>query len=208
METTYISIDVATRSLAIGVYSMRSFVGVSENTALEPRDLNDYLDSLVQPRLMEVHDLNDGAKVKDMSYLENAVSLKAVLTQIEEKIACFTQSETVVLVEYQMNANHRANAIFNMIIYHYAGRYPLEIIKPSWKNTLALHPSLTLSAFLGRCSSNYQANKAHTRTNMKYFLTMIGRLDLLDGIAKSNQDDIADTLMQALVFHKRRCQEQ
>lgn len=198
--STYISIDVATRSLAIGVYRMRSFVNLSDRAPSDPIALNEYLDSLVVPLSMGVYDINDGAKVKETSGVSKAAALKAVLTNLD---AAIVDSNVTVLVEYQMNANHTANAIFNMILYHYAGRYPVEVIKPSWKNTLALHPQLTLSAFLATCSSNYKANKSHSRANMLFFLTMIDRMELLADIKKANYDDIADTLMQALAYHKK-----
>lgn len=205
--TTYISIDVATRSLAIGVYQMRSFSNLSHHAPTDPVELNTYLDSLLVPRVMNVYDINGGAKVKETTGAAKAAALKSVLLTLDEELSSFLQNsprrDVIVLIEYQMNANHGANAIFNMIVYHYADRYPVEVIKPSWKNTIALHPALTLSTFLGSCSSNYQANKSHTRANMLYFLSMIDCMDLLSQIKKCNYDDIADTLMQAIAYHKK-----
>lgn len=202
--TTYISIDVATRSLAIGVYRMKSFLDLSKNVPADPFEMNAYLDSLVVPLHMHVYDINDGAKVKETSIASKAIALKSTLTKLDQLIEKDIVGENVmVLIEYQMNANHGANAIYNMLIFHYAGRYPIEIMKPSWKNTIALHPQLTLSAFLATASSNYKANKAHTRANMTFFLTMTDRLDMIKDIKKANHDDIADTFMQALAFHRK-----
>lgn len=205
MTTTYISIDVATRSLALGAYEMKSFNHFERYD--DPIQFNDYMNSLIIPIKMNVVDINSGCKTKDTSISEKAIALKQALTSFDNSIHEYiSKAQSVcVLVEYQMNANHGANAIFNMIVYHYSGKYPIEVMKPSWKNTIALHPKLTLSEFLGQCSSNYSANKMHTRCNMLYLLTMIDQMDMIKDIAKKNQDDIADTLMQALAFHKKSC---
>ncbi len=202
-STTYISIDVATRSLAIGVYRMKPFQDFDSLKSPNPQEMNENLNSIVVPISMKVYDINDGQKTKDTTVAAKAIGLKNVLTELDDSIQSFLEdTKVVVLIEYQMNANHGANAIFNMLTYHYAGRYPIEVMKPSWKNTIALHPDLALSTFLATAGSNYRANKNHTRYNMLYLLTMIDRLDLVKGIKAANQDDIADTLMQALAYHK------
>ena len=204
MTTTYISIDVATRSLAIGVYRMRSFKNVLSNLPTNPIELNQYYNSIIQPLSMKVFDITNGANARDMSITDKATELKRVLTEFDSSLN-LNNNNITVLVEYQMNANHLSNAIFNMILYHYAGTYPIEIVKPSMKNTIALHPQLTLGDFLGRATTNYKANKEHTRWNMIYLLTVIDKMDLIADIKKTNQDDIADTLCQALAWHKRSC---
>ncbi len=197
---TYISIDVATKSLAIGIYRMMSFKNIQHDK--DPIKLNSYLDSLIQPLMMNVYDLNKGSKLKDTSIHAKAISLKDTLASVDKTVdACCSDDEIVVLIEYQMNSNHTANAIFNMVMYHYAGRYPIHTMRPSWKNTISFHPELTLSMFLARSSTNYKANKDHTKTNMLYLLTLIDKLDCVSHIKKTNLDDIADTLMQAIAFH-------
>ena len=204
---TYISIDVAVRSLAVGVYRLNSFRSMDDYKDADVCIMDDNLNSIVNPLLMNVIDINDGEKTKDTSIVNKSIALKQVLIAIDTNIKDLISGDDVrVLIEYQLNANHGANAIFNMIVYHYAGRYPIEVMKPSWKNTIALHPRLALSEFLGRCASNYSANKQHTKFNMLYLLTMIDKMHMIKGIANKNQDDIADTLMQALAFHKKACE--
>ncbi len=191
MSCTYISIDVATKSLAIGVYQ------VSDNSL----DIS----ARITPIVMNVYDINNGAKVKETSITTKAVYLKRTLQDLDESVKDIIQTDNVtVLIEYQMNANHLSNAILNMIVYHYADRFPVEIIKPSWKNTIALAPHLVLSEFLARASSNYKANKEHTRQNMLYLLEQTGRMDMIKNIKKCNQDDIADTLCQMIAFIQRK----
>lgn len=206
--TNYINIDVATKSLAIGLYRMRSFRDVLNESVLPKQlpELSSYLDSVVQMLSMNVFDINHGEKVKDTTVSAKATSLKATLVSFDESIQdqLSNDTKTIVLIEYQMNANHLSNAIFNMIVYHYCDKYPIEVMKPSWKNTIALHPRLTLSEFLGRASSNYKANKEHTKWNMVYLLTVLDKMDMIQHIKNANRDDIADTLCQALAYHKMR----
>lgn len=196
MATTYISIDVATKSLAVGIYN----VAPIDKTRVKD---GAYLCSRVNPLIMKVYDINDGLKVRDTSIAEKASALKYVLQSVDDEMARRTHESVLVLIEYQMNANHLSNAILNMIVYHFSNVYPIEIIRPSWKNTIALREDLSLSEFLARYSSNYRANKVHTRENMLHFLSTIGRLDLVKDIKKGNHDDIADTLCQMLAHATR-----
>lgn len=199
---TYISIDVAVRSLAIGVYKLKPFKSFDSLQTEDMIATNKKFNSIVDPVLMRVIDINDGTNTKDTTIISKAISLKTILTQIDSDIENQITNDTMVIIEFQMNANVGANAIFNMITFHYADKYPIEIIKPSWKNTITLHPILSHSQFLGKCSSNYQANKQHTKYNMIYLLTVIDRLDMIQHIKKKNLDDIADTLLQCLAYHK------
>lgn len=205
MTTTYISIDVATRSLAIGVYRMKSFRSMDKYKHSDPCVLEDNLNSIVHPIMMKVFDINEGEKTKDTTIDRKAEALKRVLNNVDEKIkGKVSENEIIVIIEYQLNANVGSNAIFNMIVYHYSGRYPIEVIPPTWKNTICLHPSLSHSEFLGRSSSNYKANKDHCKYNMLYLLTMTHRMDAIEGIKNKNLDDIADSLCQALARHQKK----
>lgn len=205
---TYISVDVAVRSLAVGVYRLKSFQNMDSHKATDPCVMNENLDSIIEPILMRVVDINQNKKTKETTIMEKAKALKSTLINVDEAIATdiatdIADNNVTVLIEYQLNANHGANAIFNMIVYHYAGRFPIESVKPAWKNTITVHPQLSHSSFLGRASSNYQANKFHTKMSMLFILTMIDRLEAVSEIAQKNLDDIADTLMQCLAYHKR-----
>lgn len=207
-STTYISIDVAVRSLAIGVYRLKPFVAIDTYKDSNPETMDTKLNSIIVPIRMQVVDINHGEKTKETSVVEKAVALKTILQQLDDEIHEEIMNDHVcVLVEYQLPSNHGANAIFNMLVMHYATNYPIHVMKPAWKNTISLHPLLSHSAFLGHCSSNYAANKQHTKHNMLYFLTMIDRMDMIHGIAKRNLDDIADTLMQCLAHHKKISKE-
>lgn len=201
-SSTYISIDVAVRSLAIGVYRLKKINSIDSYKDSDPIAMNDNLNSIIQPIHMKVYDINEGSKVKDTSIIDKGIALKNTLKGMEEVIKPSIEGDNIaVLIEYQMNANHGANAIFNMICFHFCDRYPIHIMKPAMKNKISFHPLLTISTFLGSCSSNYQANKQHTRFNMMYFLTSIDRLDMVEEIKNKNLDDIADTFMQCIAHH-------
>lgn len=190
--TTYLSIDVATKSLAIGIYRINP-VGDLEQLA------EGAIDSLIQPLALGVFDLCPGGSARSISTADKAAALKKILSAFDENIP---SGEFRVLIEYQMNANHLSNAIFNMITYHYAGRAPIHTVYPSAKNAIHLHPQLKLSSFLADASSNYSANKAHCKFNFLYFMALFGHSSHLIGIRQKNLDDIADTFMQCLAFHK------
>lgn len=205
--TTYISIDVATKSLAIGIYKFRSFKGMDiyiDQLRESDDKLDMYCNDTFEFITMGVYDIIDGEKSTDTSIITKAEGLKRTLMQFdEENMETINQSDNViVLIEYQMNANHMSNAIFNMILYHYTNRFPVHIVKPSLKNTIALHPKLVLSEFLATATTNYKANKQHTTYNMLYILSLFDRLEVIKEIKKKNLDDIADTLCQAIAWHK------
>lgn len=184
--STYLSIDVATKSLAIGLYHIDS-------------TLTD-MDMIIDPIAMNVYDLDPNKSAKNMTVDDKARSLKKVLTEFDQLIP---DNKFVVLIEYQMNANHMSNIIFNMIVYHYADRATVHTVFPSLKNSIYLHHSLKLSDFLANASSNYVANKNHCKYNFLYFMILFGHGDRIKHIKQKNLDDISDTFMQCLAFHKK-----
>ena len=184
MIKTYVSIDVATKSLALGIYQ---FNRSTEN-----------VDEKIVPIAMKVVDLNSEKKSKEIPIHEKAIALKNELTLFDDKIP---NMEFTVLIEYQMSANYMTNAIFNMIAYHYAGRAIVHTVFPTLKNTIAFHPKLSHSYILGLYGSNYTANKNHCKYNFMYFMIMFNYEHLCSSIKSKNIDDIADTFMQCIAFH-------
>jgi len=187
--TTYLSIDVATRSLAIGIYKINSNDTSSEET----------INNIIEPILMNVYDLGNGKTAKETSIEDKAKALKIVLDEVDTHLT----GPFETLIEYQMNANHMSNAIYNMLVYHYASKSIIHTIKPTLKNTIYLHKKLKLSDFLASASSNYTANKNHCKYNFIYFMGLFEHHEKIQHIKQKNIDDIADTFMQCLAFHKR-----
>jgi hypothetical protein len=183
--STYLSVDVATKSLAIGLFRI-------ETTHSD-------IDMIIHPIAMNVYDLDPSKSAKEMTVDDKARSLKKVLTEFDQllPVGAFT-----VLIEYQMNANHMSNIIFNMIVYHYADRATVHTVFPSLKNSIYLHSSLKLSDFLASASSNYSANKNHCKYNFLYFIILFSHGPRIKHIKQKNIDDISDTFMQCLAFHR------
>lgn len=181
--STIISIDVATKSLAIGVYT----VNLKEQN----------VDSRIIPVSMCVYDLTKNIKT-EVTIRDKAAELKNVLTSLDHLLP----DDTTVLIEYQMNANQKSNAIYNMIIYHYC-KYEIVIMKPALKNQITLRDDLPLARFLGLASNNYQANKNHSKFNFLYFIHLFEHKDKIAHIKNKNLDDIADTFMQMCAYLKK-----
>lgn len=204
--TIYLSIDVATKSLAIGIYQINSIDLTTEES----------LDNNIVPIMMNVYDLGNGKNAKDTSIDDKARALKLVLDSVDTYLILdsadplYDTNSTdiqfipfITLIEYQMNANHMSNAIYNMLMYHYAPKSIVHTIKPTLKNTIYCHNKLKLSDFLASASSNYTANKNHCKYNFIYFMALFGHSAKISHIKQKNIDDIADTFMQCVAFHKR-----
>lgn len=115
-----------------------------------------------------------------MTIDEKACALKLVLIDFDKHLP----HNFIVLIEYQMNANHMSNAIFNMIVYHYAGRAAIHTVFPSLKNSIYMNNKLKLSDFLASASSNYSANKNHCKYNFLYFMFLFRHEHLIKDINK------------------------
>ena len=197
--TTYLSIDVATKSLAIGLYCITDLNIDQETKSKSELDCVNDLNERIAPLILNVFDLNKSKKSKDMTIDEKACALKLVLIDFDKHLP----HNFIVLIEYQMNANHMSNAIFNMIVYHYAGRAAIHTVFPSLKNSISMNNKLKLSDFLASASSNYSANKNHCKYNFLYFMFLFRHEHLIKDIKQKNIDDIADTFMQCVAFHLR-----
>lgn len=180
---TIISIDVATKSLAIGIYE------VDTN--------NENIDKKIIPIHLNVYDLTKNYNDK-MSIGQKAFELKKILNNLD----AFLSQNTKVLIEYQMNANQKSNAIYNMLVYHYCN-YEIITMKPALKNQIFLRDDLTLSRFLAYANNNYQANKNHSKFNFLYFIHLFKHENLIKHIKNKNLDDIADTFMQMCAYIKK-----
>ena len=131
--------------------------------------------------------------------------------------------EIKLLLEYQMSTNFKSNFIFAQIMGHYSKKsyefknstgtikknstgaikknspeFDVIVIGPSLKNKLELDKSKTHSYFIEKYAKKYDANKAHAKSNLLYWLKQCGKEDMIKGIKKKNIDDIADSVTQTL----------
>lgn len=188
---------------------------------------NDIVDSIFQVKYMNIFDLAAEGKVKETKFVEIVKRLKYILFCLEKQLP----KPDVVLIEYQMNINDKARGICRYIeeyflplggtdacITYAMNAYPLEaadipeerisdtqiyIITASLKNAYQTDPSEkgSYQTFILKHNSNYDANKAHTVHNFKYFLETRGLSHTIKNIP-NKLDDIADAFMQAYSWCK------
>jgi hypothetical protein len=96
---------------------------------------------------------------------------------------------TTIYIERQMSPNFSANIVFTLIIGYYTIQNKhINIVEPSYKNTVAFHPELIMSKFM-----SYDMNiKDHTYGNFKYITN--------DKRPKSYAGHCADALLQVFGY--------
>jgi len=83
-------------------------------------------------------------------------------------------------------------------MYHYANVCSVELISPSIKNRYHFTKELHIQDYYGRTksSSNYYANKAHARDNLKYWMNYSGCKYIKTRNFNKRIFDIADSFIQ------------
>lgn len=221
-----LSIDSATKSLAISIvkYNTNLSNDISDlyNSYIESKktlddfdtiqnyskllaDIDLLLHSRFDVKYLDVIDLIPNNKVTDVSIVDRTKKLYDYLNNTLDNILQsldINNNEWLFLIEYQMGQNQKSNIISSQLIYHLSKyNHPLEIIGPSLKNKIVIGGSDGhYSNFIESHTTNYAANKSHSRYN---FLTLIKRNNLEDSIKhikKKNIDDIADAVLQGLSY--------
>ena len=200
----YLSIDCANKSLAIGLYSIKSdFVNelnyVVDNN-IDVFDKHDSMSSLIEIKFLKVFDLTPNKKITDTDILEKSIALKNVLSDIIELTNSLIGNEYELLVEYQMNVNDKSRCVYNQIIYEFIDKCPIHRMIPSKKNSIHLKPELSYGNVMNNSNSNYRCNKNHSKYNFLHFINSFNYTHLIKPLKKSNYDDIADTFMQLIAF--------
>lgn len=171
------------------------------------------VDTLLENKIiihhLEVIDLIPGKKVKEASIQEISKSLHNYLNNvIDPIIAKYNKTDEIkndwlFLLEKQMSPNNQSNSISSMIIYHLS-KYDAEIqlVGPTLKNKIIVGGSKSYSDALESHSTNYAANKSHSKGCFLELLKHLKKEDLLDvcQIKKKNVDDISDSTMQSLAY--------
>lgn len=207
----YLSIDCANKSLAVGLYVINNIQNwdtelldvlkkVNNNGQLEL--INNFLDTVIDIKFLEVVDLIPNKKVKDTNIIERTILLKHYINNIKHRVSEITDDKVSVLIEYQMNSNDKSRAVFNQLIYAFSDieLYSIHIVNPTLKNKVYLCDSLKHCRILQRYSKTYTANKVHCKENFLFFIDTFNKKDMVKDISKKNIDDIADTFMQLLGF--------
>jgi hypothetical protein len=214
-----ISIDVATKSLAVAVLRYNN-VGqeiddlINKSTecsgTLSHRISSmldsveksiDLVDNSIKLLHLEVVNLIGDKRLKDTDAVYRAKRLREYLESLDKVIKPVLSGNTRVLVEYQMGPNDKSRSVSSQLVYHFSG-YGCEIhlVGPSIKNTVCIggKDCNRFRWFIERYKTNYSANKAHSRKNLLEFLDGREEKDMLDGISKKNYDDAGDAVLMAL----------
>lgn len=165
-------------------------------------ELNKLLNSIIDIKYLDVINLLDDKKTKDVNIITRSLCLKKKLLELDRLLNY--DNETNIIIEYQMNCNDKSRTIYNQLIYHYSciDNFNVQVIAPAFKNKIYFDESLKHNKFLQKYKNNYIANKKHTSSNFIYLLSNFNRLHLIDHIKKKNIDDLSDSFIQALYIIK------
>lgn len=166
-------------------------------------ELNKLLDSVIDIRYLDVINLLNDRKTKNVNIIDRSVCLKTKLLYVDSLLNISNQ--TTVVIEYQMNCNDKSRTIYNQLIYHYSciNKFIVKVIAPAFKNKIYFSEELKHNKFLQIYRSNYIANKKHTSANFIYFMNVFDKSELISHIKKKNIDDISDSFIQALYIVKQ-----
>ena len=166
-------------------------------------ELNKLLDSVIDIRYLDVINLLNDRKTKNVNIIDRSVCLKTKLLYIDSLLNISNQ--TTVVIEYQMNCNDKSRTIYNQLIYHYSciNKFIVKVIAPAFKNKIYFSEELKHNKFIQIYRSNYIANKKHTSANFIYFMNVFDKSELISHIKKKNIDDISDSFIQALYIVKQ-----
>ena len=182
------------------------------------------MESIIQLKYANVFDLIPGTKLADCPAIVRAQRLKGVVEYIKYINAKLGGPLDTVLIEYQMSLNDKSRGVSAGLVYafsspgadfssasthmsvkdEFAEALPrancrVEIVGAALKGKVYFG-SGNIQNFRKKYMSNYDCNKAHSKHN---FLTWIADHDqqhLIDGIPKSNLDDVADSFLMAYAW--------
>lgn len=210
-------------NLAIENYKSYKKIFINNKSCKNPNDsLNNLLkkyqelleciNSLLCPieiLFVDVKDLIPDKKLKDTNILERTNNLRDYLNDIDKKISELNIpiKNLDILIEYQMGPNDKSRVISSQLLYHFS-KYSsanIELVGPSLKNSIFFknNEESHYSKFLEKYSTNYSANKAHSKYLFLELLKNIGKNEIISNIKKKNIDDIADSVLMSISWLKK-----
>ena len=129
--------------------------------------------------------------------MERTVSLKNHLSEIRQHI----QGNVLVIIEDQPEAiNSKSTTVQDQICYEFAG-VEVFLVPSKWKNKLCFGKGLSYDEIRKNYTKSYTANKVHSKLNFLKFIEIVGAENMLEGVVKSNYDDLADSCMQIVAYN-------
>lgn len=220
--TKVISIDAATKSLAIACLNMydiqqqRNLTAIIVNEIKEATDhdiiieLVNQLNILLTPiqiYSLDVVDLIPNEKVSDCSIIKRSSALVNFLSNFTNNLITnkWLDNNTHFIVEYQMGPNRKSGDIQTQLIYHFLQYLPpqnVHVVGPSLKNKLLYSKKVESchSAHIAKYRTLYTANKSHTKYLFISWLAAHNQTQFIKNINKKNYADIADAFCQAAAY--------
>ncbi len=170
-------------------------VGKPEQLLKLLKRLNEIAASRFRLEVGGVIDLIPGRKVKDVHVVERTRLLRNALDTMPTGA-----DKTTVIEEQPPVLNFKSSTVRDQIMMHYClGK--VVMINPTLKNKLYFHDSLKHEHFVAKYAKRYDANKAHTEANLRYFVKTFGCEHALHGVKNANYPDFADSFMETLAYH-------
>ena len=128
-----------------------------------------------------------------------------VITLIMDILNDLNQDTNIkILIEYQMNINHKANIIYNIILTFFETYYKINkkknyeiiTIQPAYKNNISQHIDDDNKIRI-KYVSQYKYNKKIVEL---YFLSLNTKYNFLDLTSFKKIDDISDSFVQILSY--------
>ena len=184
-------------------------------------DLDEIYSDAIKLIYLNIFDTIPGKKVKNTNTTQRVAGLKGILYYLDKKF-----SPDIVLIEFQMRVNAKSNSVCSCLLYHYSSTaefsgsstcqelsltdiepivfpHELHVVGASVKNTIYFSEEGRYTHFIKKYSTNYAANKAHSRFNLHQWLKIHNQLDMLQGIKKANWDDVGDAFMMIMGWLNR-----
>lgn len=143
-----------------------------------------------------VLDLLPNMKLKNTNPIFRAQMLYNRITKLIEDIKL--DDNAIILIETQPSFNIKSSYVSYQLLMIFI-KYDTRLVPSSQKNKMYIG-NLKLADFRQKYASNYAANKEHSKAMFKVFRETHNVEWMIDGIAKRNIDDLADSCMQILAY--------
>jgi len=199
---SYLSFDIANKSLAVSLISFNKDYKETINNHLNKinyesllnsmKDLNTKINDILKYHIFEVTDLIPQQKVRETTLIYRSAKLKTYLNELNNRINKIKNENNInkltVLIEYKPSFNEKSRTIYNQIIYEYSNDslYTVYIMNPLYKNKIYFSNELKHSKFIQKYNNNYIANKNHTKQNFLYYLNIYNLEYIIKKIKKKN----------------------
>uniref|UniRef100_A0A6C0LJB3 Mitochondrial resolvase Ydc2 catalytic domain-containing protein n=1 Tax=viral metagenome TaxID=1070528 RepID=A0A6C0LJB3_9ZZZZ len=201
MTNRYISIDVATKSLAISIIDYNSI-------PLNLRDKNSFKNLKVIKTITK--DLAPGEANNSISEMRR---ISLITKFIKNELLKYIDDKTIILIERQIATTPTYIVYISLMTLFIERDIKVETIMATRKNQLVIDEE-RIGKYLRQCKDSYIANKEHSKALVECIRTYMDDYDKID-INKKYIRDWSDTISQLIAFlintnktqlHSQSCQ--